>query len=351
MTGSLNGAEALVGITLHDRWLVTQRLRNDPGVTGQSRSSCYKAVDTRDDRRSAFVKAFDFKHEEATTDTDSLERMLREYNHERNVHLMCRDDGLSRITQIYDSGKTSVNGHTVHFIVCECARGTLRETHPPGQAGVPAYEVLEGLRDVASALSQLHTARIAHQDVKPSNAVFFEHAFLKLTDLGSSSSTRLPSPPHDDDPMAGQPSYAPYELLYDSIAAKWYERRVGTDFFLLGNLAFTSFVGTSVTIPVLHSIPHAMRRENFKGEYREVMPLLVEAHFELVPQFIEACVPDPIREDLASIVLEMCHPDPDKRGHPRNIAGSGARFGLERYISRFDFLSKRMKTHVTRRVA
>lgn len=36
-------------------------------------------------------------------------------------------------------------------------------------------------------------------------------------------------------------------------------------------------------------------------------------------------------------IRELCHPDPARRGHPRNLSGFNP-LGLERYISLYDRL-------------
>lgn len=349
-------ASKLIGTKLLENWTVESRVSRDHSHSGFARSCCYKALDTQG--RPAFVKAYDFRHEDVNASPDKLEEMLREFNHERRVHERCRDLRLNRVTTIYGSGKLIVDGDAVHFLVCEWADQSLRDTHPPGDQSILACERLLSLRNVAAGLAQLHGAGVAHQDVKPSNAMTFEGG-VKITDLGSSSCRDLPSPPHDDEWYCGQPGYAPYELLYrdkellyhDKTGA-FYRRRIGCDLFLLGNLAFTSFAGYSITSLVLHGIDEKLRHTSFGGEYHEVLPYLIDAHYRLVPDFITfSGVPDCIRSDFESCILSMCHPDANQRGHQLNRAGKGAQFGLERYISAFDRMKTRYRFEVGRRAA
>lgn len=208
-------AERLVGLVLGEKWVVHERISRDPGDTGQSRSACYRAVSL--DGAAAFVKAFDFRQDDRSGDTERLERNVREFNHERKVHEYCNN--LRRVTRIYDSGSVLVDGEVVHYIVCECADHSFRSRQPPGDESVLPHERLYALRKIASAICQLHSAGVAHQDVKPSNAVCFSNEMVKLSDLGSSSCLHLPAPPHDEDPIVGQPNYAPYELLYPNASS------------------------------------------------------------------------------------------------------------------------------------
>ena len=115
-------AEQLVGELLNGKWLVHERLTRDHGDTGQSRSACYRAV--AKDGRIVFVKAFDFRQDDKSGDTELLERNVREFNHDRKIHEYCNK--LRRVTQILDSGTVAIADQAVHFIVCEFAPKSFR---------------------------------------------------------------------------------------------------------------------------------------------------------------------------------------------------------------------------------
>jgi len=331
----LGPAERLSGVMLRDGWVVAERIHRDPGGTGQSRSSCYRA---RKGDAVAFLKAFDFRGEEKNRTVDALNKMTAEFINERSIHEVCKDAGLTRITTIIDSGSIEIDNEVVHYILCEYADKSLREVHPPGDLVTPASERLLAIRQVTSALEQLHSTGIAHQDVKPSNVVRKNNMF-KLTDLGSSSCKHLPTAPHDLDPYAGQAVYAPYELLYAE-GGSWEQRRLGCDMFLLGNMAFNSFVGVSITQIVIGLLPEKLKPcEGYEVRFVEVLPDLIENHRELVPEFIKECVPPSIADEFLFLIDSMCHPDPKRRGHPKNMLGKGSQFGLERYRSKFNQLA------------
>lgn len=334
-------AEKLVGLTLLGQWTVKEKIQHDPGDEGQSRSSFYRAVGQ--DGRAAFVKAFDFRHEDMHGDIDRLEHMVREFANERRVHELCTKHSLSRVTTIYGSGKVTVDDFPVNFLICEYADGSMRELQPPGCPSIPPYLRLIGLRQVASALAQLHSVGVAHQDVKPSNAVHFNGDTLKISDLGSSSCTQFDAPPHDELSFAGQPNYAPYELLYGDKSSIWYNRRIGCDLFLLGNLVFTSFVGHSLSYLVMHGISENLRYTEGPRDYREALPDLVASHYQVVPDFLRVMAPECIAEDLIDMVLAMCHPDPALRGHPKNLLSPKAQFSVERFVSKLDALAKKAR--------
>ena len=329
-------AEKLVGITLLDNWHVQERIRHNDGLSGSTRSTCYRAKSTKGEY--AFVKAFDFPA--AAVDTDTLEKMVREYNYERDVHYFCSDSNIKRVTRIYGANRITIDGSLVHFIICEWENKCLREHQPLGQTDIPPSERFKALRDIASALSQLHKAGIAHQDVKPSNAVCSDLGLVKLTDLGSSSCLSLKEPPHDSDCLVGQPSYAPYELLYEAPPNEWESRRFGCDLFLLGNLCFTSFTGVSLSYIAVHWTPEYLKHINYTGSYSEVLPHLLEAHEVIIPLFLkETCnLPDKILKELTELISCLCHPDPSRRGHTKSLQHNN-QYSLERIVSKLDYLA------------
>ena len=334
-------AERLVGMTLLDKWRVIERIRRDVVRSGEPRSSCYRAESKEGE--SAFIKAFDFRLTDVDTDPKALENMVREFNHERDVHELCRDKRLARVTRIHDASKVVIEGQAVHFLVCEYAPQSLRDAHPPGRESVPPSERFDGLRKVASGIAQLHGADVAHQDIKLSNAVACASGEVKVSDLGSSSCKSLPPVPHDSLSFCGQPNYAPYELLYN-YQGSWMERRIGCDMFLLGNLAYTSFAGHSLSWMVLHSLPEELRHHN-SDDYELVLPHLIECHNELVPLLVAQSFPGVVAEDAKRLILSMCHPDPRVRGLAINKHRS-VQFSLERCISALDLMARKCRAQV-----
>lgn len=341
MTARVDGpADKLVGLTLLGEWEVVDRVRRNIVRSGEPRTSCYRAQNAKGEQ--AFVKAFDFWHEDVAGDPMSLERMVREFNHEHNVHVMCKDKRLARVTRIYDAGKVLVDGYAVHFLVCEYAPQSLGEALPPGDETVPAWQRFDALRRVAAGLVQLHGVDIAHQDIKPSNAVAYDCGNVKVTDLGSSSCRSLPPAPHDDFTLCGQPNYAPYELLYDHVG-NWMQRRIGCDMFLMGNLAYTSFAGHSITNVVLGSIAEELRHTSRTADFQLALPYLIEMHNENVPLFLRETVPAVVLDDLTRLILSMCHPDPTQRGAGLNGKNAAVQYSLQRCVTLFDLMARKCR--------
>jgi serine/threonine protein kinase len=61
---------------------------------------------------------------------------------------------------------------------------------------------------MATGLHELHSQRIAHQDLKPSNVLVFSQREAKNADLGRAT-LRGQVGPFDEFPVAGDLSYAP----------------------------------------------------------------------------------------------------------------------------------------------
>jgi serine/threonine protein kinase len=337
-----NRAEKLVGLALNQRWVVLEQISIKADGYGGTRAVCYRAVNT--EGAVAFVKAFDFRFDDDSGDTRKLERNVSEFNHEKDLHERCKQ--LQRVTRIYDHGKIAVDGYNVHFIICEYAEQSFRNHHPPGDGDVPASERLDALKKITLAILELHSSKVAHQDLKPSNAVRFDDDRIKVTDLGSATCEDL-SAPHDSDVLVGQPTYAPYELLYRSEASMWNKprRRYGCDAFLLGNLIFTVFTGASLSMLLLHAIPEEMQPINFDGHYDEVLPHLTAAHYLCAELALREFVPSVIADDLCRLVVSLCHPDPSQRGLGRGFDRGDRHLDLRRCVGTLNSLAAKAKLY------
>ena len=73
--------------------------------------------------------------------------------------------------------------------------------------------VSRSLHHIAVGLQQIHGQGIAHQDLKPSNVLVFNGNNSKIGDFGRSA-YKGHIPPHENNNVAGDLTYAPPELLY-----------------------------------------------------------------------------------------------------------------------------------------
>ena len=341
-SGNVTPAQQLAGKTLANGWIVQYPIPRSRSATGGYFSSSY-IVRSKSGAR-AFLKAMDY--ERALTAPDparALQAMTAAYNFERDMHEKCRGRRLSRIVTILDSGTLPApNGQAssvVQYLIFELADGDIRSFVDIGKAFETAW-ALRTIHQAAAALQQLHAVNIAHQDLKPSNVLVFDKENSKVGDLGRASS-RLDISPHDKITIAGDKSYAPPELLYGNIPSGWDSRRLGCDMYLLGSLVvFFCTRGFSMTHLLLAGLPEEHHFQRWSGSYKGILPYLLNVFSKVVTE-IRSNVQSDYSDSLAESIRQLCHPDPGKRGHPKNIMNSGNPYSLERYVSIFGNLASR----------
>jgi serine/threonine protein kinase len=187
---------------------------------------------------------------------------------------------------------------------------------------------------------------IAHQDLKPSNVVTFDRTTTgeidttKIADLGHAHDRRIPKPGVDR-VIAGDPSYAPPEQLYNSCPTDWDARRFAADLYQLGGLSVFLMTGVGATeLMGGHLRPEHHWDVWLGGSYADILPHLVEAtDAELV------------RDEVVVLTRMLLDPDPTRRAHPKNLGGAGAPYGLERFISRFNVLAEKAERALRRTVS
>jgi hypothetical protein len=99
------------------------------------------------------------------------------------------------------------------------------------------------------------------------------------------------------------------------------------------------FSGVNVTSSIFARLDQQFHPNNWGGTYEQVLPHVQRAFDEtviaLVPQ-IDVIV----RDEIVSVIRELCTPDLSRRGHPKGLGGP-SQYSLERYKARFDLLRKR----------
>jgi hypothetical protein len=48
-----------------------------------------------------------------------------------------------------------------------------------------------------------------------------------------------------------------------------------------------------------------------------------------------------LKGDIIQLIEFLCHPNPEKRGHPQNIKSKGSNYSLERFVSRLNILHRK----------
>lgn len=291
----------------------------------------------------AFLKLLDISN---IVDFGELLQGLSEFKYETQIVQLSTDRRLSRVVRLVESGELEVDPsnpipilRTLPYLVFERGEGDIRETVDVSKIVSDKWRFCI-LHRAASGLLQLHQANIAHQDLKPSNVLRFADEQLKIGDLGRST-LRGNSAPHDSLGIPGALSYAPFELQYSFVLADWIQRRLATDVFHVGCLMV--YVFTNIVLPahVFDRLDPVYKPSAWGDPYPQVVPHIKAALEKSLAEMAED-FPLAFREDMISMVRDMCNPDPEKRGTgsgPRSDAGTS--LWLQKFVSRFDIMEKR----------
>ena len=330
----MTAASKLLGLILNDGWQVVKHIERPPYGTGGTFSHNYLA---KKGGRIAFAKAFDFSTAfEPETDTlEVLGLLTTSYEHERDVLEHCRGRRLSNVAVAISHGHVSVPNMSamegrVYYLLFEKADGDIRCQMDDADAS-DAVWCMYALRHVCLGLWQIHREFIAHQDLKPSNVLCYGTREFRVSDFGRSS-RRGHAIWHDDINFPGDRTYAPPELLYGYVVEDFVPRRIGTDLYMLGNLAAFLFTGVNVTESLMALLDPQHHWTRWDGSYRDVLPYLQEAFGRFLEGLETRLQHDYVRSEVVQLVRQLCNPDLSQRGHPKGL-GHHNQFSLERYVS------------------
>lgn len=326
--------ERLAGMELADGWRVTSVIPKTGSASGGLYSSGYK-VNNKEGGQ-AFLKAIDFYEANFAPDpARALQPLLETFNFERDLLIKCRDKSPDRVVRYITEGKVMIEGHAVQYLIFELADRDIRgQIDLIGQVDL-AWQ-LRALHHIATGVKQLHGLGIAHQDLKPSNVLVFAGNIFKIGDLGHSAHSDY-SPPHEGDIAPGDPSYRPPELLYSYALPDWKRRRFGTDLYLLGSLTVFVFTKANMTSLLQQELEHFHHWKVWKGSYQQVLPFVRDAYGKVL-QRIKKQLPIQVRDDIMRIIRQLCDPEPERRGHPRN---RNVPYELERYVNELNILARK----------
>lgn len=325
--------EKLEGCKLDGGWTVGRRVRQMSGGTGGVFSEGYIVTDRSGS--AAFLKAIDFYDAGFAPDpARALQPLIESFNFERDLLTQCREKNLDRVVRYIDEGKIMLDGHAVQYLILELAERDIR-----GEMDVASVDLtwqLRMLHHVATGMRQLHSQRIAHQDLKPSNILVFDDKVCKVGDLGRAAHPDY-SPPHDEDENPGDKAYAPPELLYRHTLPDWKRRRFGADLYLLGSMIVFTFTSASMTSLIQKELEYFHHWKIWKGSYEQVLPFIRDAFGRALLK-VKPEIPVQIRSEIMIMVRQLCEPDPALRGHPLN---RGVPYELERYLNQLAILVRK----------
>ncbi|MEW6422214.1 MAG: protein kinase [Deinococcota bacterium] len=356
MTPTRNPAEFLLGRTLKDGWHVQQKLAKAPDATGGHFSAGYLVEHV--DGRKGFLKALDLSETlDAPDAADALFTQLKFFKFEVDLLTACASKRMNRVVVAITSAQESDAAWRVPvpYIIFDRANGDIR-----ARLAAQAFDeatVMRTLHHVATGLRQLHGAHVAHNDLKPSNVLNFDQDGAKIADLGRAVDNAGKSP-YNGLLYPGDRTYAPPEVLYGQSAENLWRHRLLTDLYQLGGLTvfllthrhFNDFLAEKLDL----TLRPPFWGGTVSGDYPAVLPHIVNA-FDLAVQEVEitlkARMITTIAQPLIEMIRECCHPDPQRRGHPRNRGGLRNPANLEQYVSLLDRLATQAELDLRRNVA
>jgi serine/threonine protein kinase len=346
--GVMGPADLLEGMAINGTWTAVKRLIPKPTDTGGNFSTGYIVQDKSG--RKAFLKAMDYTRAFREVDhIQAISALTSAYLFEKNICEKCNNQRLDRVVHAIDSFTIQADPANpfskVECLIFELANGDIR-SHMNAAQNFDLAFTLRALHNVAVALKQLHGVNVAHQDLKPSNVlVFGKDIGSKVADFGRAWSKDFRAA-HDNSRIAGDPGYAPPELLYGFVPPDAHIRRYGCDVYLLGSLASYFMTTVHMGALIIKHLDHTHYPYTWSGTYAGVLPYLQTA-FGLALEEFRAAVPHDFQRELVEMVSYLCQPDPHKRGHPLNQVGHTNQFGLERFISCFNLLAVRAEMKLT----
>lgn len=331
-------------------WSVVKSLEDYPGRTGGCFSCSYIV---QKGGRNAFLKALDYSQATELSRQlgldipAALQMLIGAYNFERTLLRQCAEKRMDRVITALEDGSVRVDDGVfgvVNYLIFESADSDVRRYLSAAQ-GIEVTWKLRCLHHIATGLCQLHTAGVAHQDLKPSNVLVFDGHVSKVADLGCASVKGATSP-RDDFGFAGDGTYAPPELLYGHFDTEWTRRRQACDVYHLGSMAVFLFCGIGTTAMIFKNLAQEHLPQHWKGTYSQILPEVRDAFGTAVGEFGLSVAEDKLRKPLRDAVTQLCDPDPQFRGHPLNRMGATSRYSLERYVSLFNLLAEKARLGV-----
>lgn len=354
--------EQLQGRTLKGKrrgteWNVGELIGQQKGNTPGAFSVGYHV--TNGDGVRAFMKVSALSLFQTSDDIlGNITRTANAHSFERSILEHCNGNSMDRVVTALDFGddQIEIDGKVdfIFFLIFEMADGDMRK-HVTKDGEMDLLWGVTTLHNMFVATSQLHSGYIAHNDIKPANALIFNKDVQKIADLGRATSEAFPAP-HDILNCAGDLRFAPPEQLYPSAHnhpdLNRVQKRMVGDLYNLGSLLHYLITARMITPDVISTMrpEHRPRTElgGSQDSYQTALPYWREAlagQLERLPQTaITRFGPGTERESqmLVEMIVQLCEPDPMLRGNPKNRQYRENPFGLNRYISSLDNVKRRL---------
>lgn len=338
-------------------WRFENKIEKQKSQTGGHFSVGYNARLIGSDRP-YFIKVLDMQSittRGTTGAAQALDAATKEHSFETEILKICKERKLSRVLHATDAGLSMVTSGDLNtaflYIAFERANlgamaNVLPEIRKDGIQYFPSvcHNLLVGLQ-------QLHGVNIHHNDIKPSNILFFDMTLQKIGDLGRSTHPTLVPPFGDDNIHAGDMSYMPPETMFsDSIRDRprdISEHRLLTDIYMAGSTLFYAITDTPYN-SLLISRAISNTTNILDLDYDEAMPHLINAHFSIFKDLqlkIYETYPRKVGDllkDIIIVISTISHPDFKVR------RTTYEKSGLQRIISKFDLMKNKMRVNYNR---
>lgn len=339
-------ADAILGMTTDCGWNIFHQIDTEQ-KSGGNHCIRYLARNSKGDV--AFLKAMDLSSAfqlQAKDRLREINNLTGHYLFERDILNKCKEKSMTKVVIPLSAGEIRIPSQIppldeVYFIVFEKAENDLRQAFidsPPSTW----FSFFRAIKHTCLGLEQLHSAGIAHQDIKPSNILNFEQAVSKIADLGRVIDEKGESP-FANYYFAGDLNYAPIEILF-SVQINKFEERYLADLNAVGSLIYQTMVGVPITGALVSEallISPAIQQMN----YSQSLPVLETAFFTLMDRLYQECearFDADIAKEVVNTVIEMCHPDYKKRGSPRAL-NTQLRTNMRRYTSKVNAILRLFK--------
>ncbi len=343
--------EKLEGYTFDKRWLIKKKMVATDKQSGSIFSIGYIV---EKDAQEYFMKVFDFNaffNEDADNMMEALHNMTSAHKHEKELSEYCKSNYVNKVVHVVDYGEEKIEGYPfmrVPYLIFELADGDVRKIISE-DASIDDSWFFKSLHDIGLGLKQLHKLKISHQDLKPSNILVFNRNDSKIGDMGRSVREDKEGP-FDSISFTGDMNYAPPEIVYGYYDSLIHKRAYATDCYLLGSLTVFYFTNLTMTALLLQHLPEKFNPYFWdKEDFDQLGVYLLDAFEKALQEFSSDIDNEKYKEDLVYIVRHLCHPNPEKRGHPKSKMFKNAnQYDLQRFISHFNLLRHKTETDFKR---
>lgn len=326
-------ARELEGLKTASGWTIGAMISASSGSGG---NFCTRYTAISANGTIGFLKAMDLS-QVAAKPLEVMYKTIAEYLFEQDILEHCKNKRLTRVVVPLDSGEILSPGaiaplNRVFYIIFEMADADLREQFINKEVG-SWKGLFASLHHIAVGIKQLHQAGIAHQDLKPSNILYFEKKGTKISDLGRVTDDKGVSP-FSDQAFTGDRAYAPIEIHFEVFPKEFIDRRL-SDFYMFGSLIFQIISGEKLT-PVLIGETRLLMPNVDNTSYCGALPFIKSAFGTIMGRFQRECEDlfgVEVAQELTGLVRELCYPDYDHRGNCKH-KDKVQRLSMEKYISK-----------------